>query len=143
MTVEEFVLMMKSRGVYIDNPPSRQEIVNINLYLQQIGAAILPNAVADLYSVAGGMIWGSAYIFAPKTIEREMVFPVPDLVTINKDIQSVKQLHGLTVFGRNDLFWFAFDAFGKYQMLHKITLESLRKYDDIFRAITDCLAVGK
>jgi hypothetical protein len=47
------------------------------------------------------------------------------------------------VFGRNDLFWFAFDAFGTCFMLDNTALRPLRKYDDPWRALTDCMIVGK
>jgi hypothetical protein len=54
-----------------------------------------------------------------------------------------KNLFGKTVFGRNDLFWFAFDTMGTCYMLDNLTLSILRKYDDPHRAIIDCLVVGK
>jgi hypothetical protein len=54
-----------------------------------------------------------------------------------------KNLFGKTVFGRNDLFWFAFDAMGNCFMLDNLTLSQLRKYDNPYRAMLDCLIVGK
>lgn len=143
MTCDEFISIMKSRGVSVAPAVMPQDIINVNLFLQQIDAAILPNAISELYSVTGGMNFGSAYIFGPKQIERGLVFPVPCLGDINQEMKSIKKMHGLTVFGRNDLFLFAFDAFGTYQMLDNVTFDVLRKYDDVFRVITDCLAVGK
>ena len=54
-----------------------------------------------------------------------------------------KNLFGKTIFGMNDLFWFAFDTNGQCMMLDNLTLSTLRKYDDPYQAMLDCLIVGK
>ena len=62
---------------------------------------------------------------------------------INRDMAGNKNLFGKTVFGFNDLFWFAFDVTGTCFMLDNLTLSTLRKYDDPYRAMIDCLVIGK
>ena len=65
------------------------------------------------------------------------------ILKVNDDIAPLGKTVGKTIFGRNDLFWFAFDAFGTFYMLDNLTLTPLRRYDDAYRAITDCLISGK
>ena len=65
------------------------------------------------------------------------------LLKINDDISVLGKTVGKTIFGRNDLFWFAFDAFGTFYMLDNLNLTPLRRYDDPYRAMTDCLISGK
>ena len=59
------------------------------------------------------------------------------------NLSNIATIRGKTVFGRNDLFWFAFDAFGTCYMLDNLNLRVLKKYDDPYRAMLDCLIVGK
>ena len=66
-----------------------------------------------------------------------------DIVSINRELSGIKKLRGLTLFGRNDLFWFAFDSFGTCMMLDNLNLGVLRKYDNPYRAMSDCLLGGK
>lgn len=85
----------------------------------------------------------TGYIFGPTEVPRPSRYPVPSIIQVNDDISSLRKTVGMTVFGRNDLFWFAFDAFGNCYMLDNLTLKPIRKYDDPYRALMDCLIAGK
>ena len=115
----------------------------INTKLQDFKVAILPNFMLDLYQNCSGITLGSAYIFGPKENKRGIKYPLPSIIQINKDLPKNKNLFGKTVFGRNDLFWFAFDTTGNCFMLDNLTLSILRKYEDPHKAVIDCLMVGK
>ena len=143
MTCHEFISSMQSRGATIAPPAPQHEIIQTNSVLQHIRAAILPMFMIELYSHAGGIAMDSGYIFGPNEFTNGPRTPVPSLVEINRDISGLPGTTGKTIFGRNDLFWFAFDAFGTCYMLDNLTLRVLRKYDDPYRALTDCLIAGK
>ena len=143
MTTTEFISLMHSRGALVFPKSSDKEIMFANTDLQNMRAAMLANFIQDLYKSCSAITFGSACIFGPKEIERGIKYPLPSIVEINKDMIGNKNLFGKTVFGRNDLFWFAFDAFGNCFMLDNLTLSVLRKYDDPYRAMIDCLIVGK
>lgn len=143
MTTSEFLSLIKNRGATIFSPVSATDINTANTNLQDMRIAILPPFLQDLYTNCSGITLGSACIFGVTEIDRGIKYPLPSIIQINKDIIGNKNLSGKTVFGRNDLFWFAFDAFGNCFMLDNITLSVLRKYDDPYRAIMDCLIVGK
>mgnify|MGYP000893351336 FL=1 len=143
MNLDEFFSYMKSNGA-IPAPAAPANIITIaSGTLQNIRAATLPPFMIDFYKMAGGMILGDAYIFGPEEINITKKFPVPSIIDINREFSSIPQMRGKTIFGRNDLFWFAFDAFGICFMLDNLTLKPMRKYDDPWRAMTDCLIVGK
>jgi len=143
MTKDEFLSLLKSNGAIIA-PATEERLVKIaSGGLQQIRAAMLPQFIIDLYKDTGGIILGDAYIFGPDENKTTTKFPVPNIVQINSEISYLPHMRGKTVFGRNDLFWFAFDAFGTCFMLDNLTLNLLRKYDDPWRAMLDCLIVGK
>lgn len=144
MTCNEFLTIIKSHGASIMPPVTAGQITLANTYLQRMRAAMLPSYMTELYSMAGGINIGTGYIFGPTDVKyNAKSYPVPSIMTINQDIASISAMRGKTVFGRNDLFWFAFDAFGTCYMLDNLSLRPLRKYDDPFRAMTDCLAAGK
>ena len=143
MTTNEFLSLIKSRGANIFPPLSAMDTTVSNTNLQDIRAAMLPTFMFDLYKNCSGIALGSAYIFGPKEIERGTKYPIPSIIKINQDIIGNKNLFRKTVFGRNDLFWFAFDTNGTCFMLDNLTLSVLRKYDDPYRAMIDCLIVGK
>jgi len=145
MTTSEFLSLMKSRGATITPPTNSasQAVKLANVNLQEIRAAMLPSFLIDLYYSSFGITMGSACIFGPIEIDRKTKYPIPSIVQINKEMAGNKNLFGKTVFGRNDLFWFATDALGKCFMLDNLTLATLRTYDDPFRALNDCLIVGK
>ena len=125
-------------------PPSTSNNINVaNTYLKEIGSAMLPSFLIDLYYSGAGITLGSACIFGPTENNRGIKYPLPSIIDINSEIAGNKNLFGKTVFGRNDLFWFATDALGNCVMLDNLTLSILRKYDDPYRAMTDCLIVGK
>ena len=143
MNKDEFLSLMKSRGAQCFAP---KELTNINITnttLQNMRIAMLPAFLQDFYKDCFGITLGSACIFGPIENERGTKYPLPSIVNINKDLQGNKNLDSKTVFGRNDLFWFAFDAFGKCFMLDNFNLTVLRTYDDPYRAMIDCLIVGK
>lgn len=143
MTKDEFLSLIKSRGANIIAANLSNDTTTTNIRLQEIRASMLPAFLSDLYTSCSAIILGSAYIFGPKEIARQNVYPIPSIVDINLDASGNKNLYGKTIFGRNDLFWFATDAFGNCYMLDNLTLSILRKYDDPYRAMIDCLIVGK
>lgn len=143
MTCTEFLSSIKSYNAQIAPPPDSSDIILANTNLQNMRAAMLPNFMIELYSQCGAIVLDCGYIFGPTEIARNKDYPVPDIVSINKKLIGISQINNKTVFGRNDLFWFAFDAFGKCEMLDNISLNVMRKYDDAWRAMYDCLIAGK
>lgn len=146
MTKEEFLSWVKSSGAIMLKPASNTEIAQTQNALQQIHAAIIPMTLTDFYkNMAGGILLGDAQIFGLSEIKREKTgnYYIPSVLQVNHDFHGFPNMRGKTIFGRNSLFWFAFDAFGKCFMLNNMTLAPMRQYDDIFKAISDCLAVGK
>lgn len=143
MTTTEFLSAIKSRGAIIAPPADVSTITLANTNLQNFQAAMLPAFIIDLYKSTGGINLGNGYIFGPTEFQIGNNFPTPSIVDVNKDISNIKSMRGKTVFGRNDLFWFAFDSFGACFMLDNLTLKPIRKYDDVYRALTDCLIAGK
>ena len=87
---------------------------------------------------------GSGYIFGAADISRGTTYPVPNIVRVNTDMSRAGAcLAGRTIFGRNDLFYFAFDAFGTFYMLNNLNFQTLKKYDDGWQAMSDCLMGGR
>lgn len=142
-TTSDFLSLIKSKNATVFTGVSQTNIQISNTELQNMHIAMLPEFMLDLYKNTGGLTLGSACIFGPQEIERGIKYPLPSIIKINKDLNAQKKLSGKTVFGRNDLFLFAFDAFGVCFMLDNITLSVLRKYDDPYRAMLDCLIIGK
>ncbi len=143
MTSQEFLSTIKSRGARFFPPVSDKQITLINASLRQNRIAMLPRALVDVYGTTGCINLDTGYIFGPVEIERLGTFPIPDILTINNSIAPYAKTNGMTIFGRNDLFWFSFDAFGTFYMLDNLSLKPLRKYDDPYRAMIDCLIAGK
>ncbi len=143
MTRDEFLSSIKSKGATFANASTQPEITLATSALQAMRAAMLPQFIMELYGTVGAINLGTGYIFGPTEWTSNRQSPVPSIVQINKEIESIPQMRGKTVFGRNDLFWFAFDVFGKCYMLDNINLRALRQYDDPYRAMTDCLVAGK
>lgn len=143
MNTAEFLALMKSRGAKITPAKNTDSITLLNTKLQQARISMLPKFLLDLYQEISCITMSSAYIFGPEEIERGTKYPVPSILDINKELVGNKNLFGKIIFGRNDLFWFATDALGTCYMLDNLTLNVLRKYDDCYRAMTDCLIIGK
>jgi hypothetical protein len=143
MTRDEFLSLMKSSGALFAPSAGDSSIALAGNGLQAIRAATLPIFMIDMFKTTGGIILGDAYVFGPLENKTTNKFPVPDILQINSEISGLAHMRGKTVFGRNDLFWFAFDAFGMCFMLDNTALRPLRKYDDPWRALTDCMIVGK
>ena len=143
MNTNEFLSSMKSRGANIFPATNMTAITVANTNLQEIRAAMLPAFLMNLYQYCFGITLGSTCIFGPTTIDRGIKYPLPSIFEINRDVRDNKNLFGKTVFGRNDLFWFATDALGKCYMLDNLTLSVLKTYDDPYRAMNDCLIIGK
>lgn len=143
MTRDEFLSAMKSRGANFAPAATPQQITNTNSVLQHIRAAILPMFMIELYATTGGLSLDSGYIFGPNEFDNGPRTPVPNVIDINREFGSLPGTSGKTIFGRNDLFLFAFDTFGVCYMLDNLSLRVLRKYDDPYRAMTDCLIAGK
>lgn len=143
MLTSEFISLIKSRGAIVFPGVSNNDITFANTNLQNMRAAMLPGFMFDLYDNCSGITLGSACIFGVNENKRGIKYPLPSITDINKDMAGTKNLFGKTVFGRNDLFWFAFDTMGNCFMLDNLTLSPLRQYDDPYRAMIDCLIVGK
>lgn len=143
MTTDEFFNIVSERGAFIAPPVSNGTINLTNLNLQRLRLAILPSFMIEVYKKCGGLNIGSGYIFGPSEFKIGNKYPVPNIFEINKELTNIKKLNGKTVFGRNDLFWFGFDSFGKCVMLDNLGLNVLRKYDDPYRAMFECLIGGK
>ena len=121
MTNDEFLSSIKSRGASFAPGATQRDIILATNALMAMQAARLPQ-----------YMW--------KTNRK---VPVPSIVNINNEIAKIQSMHGKTVFGRNDLFWFVFDTFGTCYMLDNVALRELRKYDNPYKAMTDCLVAGK
>ena len=143
MTTNEFISLIQSRGATIMPSGDTGSINRTNTILKDLQVAMLPSFLIDLYYNCFGITLGSACIFGPTEIERGITYPLPSIIDINKEMVGNKNLFGKTIFGRNDLFWFASDAYGNCFMLNNLNLSVLRKYDDPYRAMIDCLIVGK
>ena len=143
MTCTEFLSAMQSRGAKIYAPAHTNQILLLNGALQQRRYAMLPQSINELYTMVGAICMDTGYIFGPNEIMRDTTYPIPSILKVNDDIAPMGKTVGKTIFGRNDLFWFAFDAFGTFYMLDNLTLTPLRRYDDAYHAMTDCLISGK
>ena len=143
MTCSEFLSAMQSRGAIIYAPAHQNQVLLLNGALQQRRYAMLPALLAELYSQVGGINLDTGYIFGPNEIMRKSTYPIPSILQVNDDIAPLGKTMGKTIFGRNDLFWFAFDAFGTFYMLDNLSLMPLRKYNNLYQAMTDCLISGK
>lgn len=143
MNKNEFLSLIKSRGAKLFAPGELVAINIANTNLQNMRAAMIPSFLQDFYTTCFGITLGPACIFGPTEIARGTKYPLPSIIKINQDMIGNKNLFGKTIFGRNDLFFFAFDTFGNCYMLDNLTLSILRKYDDPYRAMLDCLIVGK
>lgn len=143
LTCSEFFALIKSHNVWSAPRAADRDIMMANMRLQNMRAAMLPKFMLEIYSMSGGLNIGAGYIFGPTEFMLDGRFPVPSLADANQAISALPQMRALTLFGRNDLFWFAFDAFGTCSMLDNLTLRPLRKYDDAYRAAADCLIGGK
>ena len=143
MTCDEFLSLIKSRGAITMAPVSVTQVQLTNATLQKRRFAMLPPFLMDLYSKTGCINLDTGYIFGPIEVPRPSRYPIPSIIQVNDDISSLRKTVGMTVFGRNDLFWFSFDAFGNCYMLDNLTLKPIRKYEDPYRALMDCLIAGK
>ena len=142
-TCDEFLSIMKSRGAHTAPGASARTITLLNSALRERRYAMLPKFMIDLYERCGGLNMGNGYIFGPTEILYSGTYPTPSLESVNNDFSMLNKTRGQTIFGRNDLFWFAFDAFGNFYMLDNLTLTPLRKYDDAYKCMFDCLIAGK
>ena len=143
MTCSEFLSTIRSRGGVLLPAASVADITLTNTSLQQRRRAMLPKFLTELYQVCGGINLGSGYIFGPNEMIRDSRYPIPSILQINDQLTNLPQTLGYTILGRNDLFWFSFDAFGQCYMRDNLTLKPIRRYDDPYRALSDCLIAGK
>lgn len=143
MNISEFLTTIKSKGAFIWGPSNTRAIEYANSSLQQKKCAMLPNFIISLYTQTAGINLGSGYVFGPTELPNGINFPIPSIVQINDEIRNIPALKNKTLFARNDLFWFAFDSFGKCYMLSNTSGSILREYDDGYRALYDCLMGGK
>ncbi len=142
-TCTEFLSLIKQRGAHIAPASGDNQTLMTNANLQQMRIPMLPKFMLELYSQCGGIALDSGYIFGPVPMTRGANYPVPDLVQINRELIGIPAMRDKTLFGRNDLFWFTFNALGVCQMLDNVTLRPMRQYDDAWRGVCDCLIAGK
>lgn len=143
MTRDEFLSSARAREMTIAPACTPHTVTTANTLLQSMRAAMIPVQMQEFFTITGGISNGAGYIFGPIEIPRAPIYPIPSIVDINREMSHIPALQGKTIFGRNDLFFFAFDAFGVFYMLDNLTLRPLRKYEDMYHAMTDCLAAGK
>ncbi|MDR0967571.1 MAG: hypothetical protein LBL75_01935 [Rickettsiales bacterium] len=146
MTTDEFLSWATTRGVKLLPKIQMGEIASANLTIQHQRIAMMPISLMNFYqNIAGGAYLGNAYIFgiADSKESGQTTYEIPGIISVNRELSGLQAVTGRTIFGRNDLFWFGFDAFGKFYMLNNINLKPVRQYDDLYRAMTDCLAIGK
>jgi len=126
-------------------PPSNMRALELaNAAFQQMKAAILPKALGDFYLAYGGAILGDACVFPVEdTMRPGRNYELPGIVKINRDMTRFQVLRGKTVWGRNQIYIFSADVAGNLYMHDVLTLQVLRKYEDFYAALTDCLLVGK
>ena len=134
---------LKRHNAFFAPPVPDGQIAILNMNLQKIRAATLPTEIIKFYQICGGIKLESGYVFGPNEFKTGKSHPVPNILEINQELTNIPTLRGKTIFGRNDLFWFAFDASGVYTMLDNVGLQVLRKYQDAYRAIYECIAGGK
>ena len=143
MGKNEFLSLIKSKNATLFPKSGKFDVSGVNINLQKMHAATLPTFLQDLYSDCNGITLTTACIFGPQEQDRGLKYPLPSIIKINEELSGNKNLFGKTIFGRNDLFLFAFDSTGTCYMLDNINLSVLRKYDNPYQAMTDCLIVGK
>lgn len=143
MTQNDLIKILSERGAFFANAVNVGQINRVNINLQGLHAATIPTFMNKLYQQCGGINLGSGYMFGPSEFTVGNKHPVPNIFELNRELTNIPALHVKTIFGRNDLFWFAFDSFGKCEMLDNIGLNSLRKYEDPYRAIFECIIGGK
>ncbi len=144
MIMTDFVSQLKNNGAFAASGATDRALELAQNSLQQMRAAMLPMQLIEFFKAAGGMALGDACIFGPSEFSVRTEHPTPNIVNINREITNLAGIRGKTVFGRNALFWFAVDAFGNSYLLDNLNLNPLRKYEnDVFKAISDCLAAGK
>ena len=110
--------------------------------LTSLGSCPIPENLAGFYRTYQMAILGDAIIFPPAALKRSN-YEVPGIVQINQKFSAFKQCHGRVVWGRNSLYIFTADLAGALYIHDVLTLQALKKYDDLGAAITDCLMVGK
>lgn len=144
MNLNEFLSQLKQTPAFIAKPFDENRVQITNSGLQNIGAAILPLFMLEFYKACGGTVMGGAYIFGPDEIQNiSLKHPIPSIFDINNQFAHLKNMRGKTIFARNDLFFFAFDAFGRVFMLDNLTLNPMREYPESYRAMYDCIIIGK
>lgn len=138
-----FLSAIKARDAIFAPSVPTQSLSLTNAALQRGRFAMLPDFLIHIYTITGGLNIGSGYIFGPNEVSYTPPFVIPSIIKVNHDIGPLGKTSGKTIFGRNDLFWFAYDAFGTCYMLDNLTLKAVKKYTDPHKAISDCLMGGK
>ncbi|MDR1027626.1 MAG: hypothetical protein LBL46_04385 [Rickettsiales bacterium] len=111
--------------------------------LQSMKAAVLPKIMTDAYQAAGGAVLGDACWFGLEDAARPVGYEMPSIVRVNREMSGFSVLRGFTIWGRNQMYSFSANAIGEIWMHDMLTFQRLRKYDDFWTALTDCLMVGK
>jgi hypothetical protein len=145
-TANEFIEYVKSVGAELAPKANDRTIELAQNALQQMRAAMLPMPLIEIYkNFGGGIILGDAIIFGPEEMDRvKKNYEITGLVKLNRQLSSLPSMRGRVVWGRNALFWFGADAFGNMYMLDNLSLQPVRKYENMpYRAMKDCLIVGK
>jgi hypothetical protein len=146
MDREQFFQELKNRGATLLPIASDRALELSQNSLQNMRAARIPPILSDIYkNIAGGIILDDSTVFPIEEIDRtKRNYKIPNVITVNRDLSTIPGITGKTVFARNQMFMFMFDAFGNFYMTDILGLNILREYQlDGYRAILDCLAVGK
>lgn len=143
MTLQELLIFAKNKHAFMSTTPTIGQITLTNKNLQRINSATLPEYMIELYKICGGIRLGSACIFGPNEIKNSNKYPVPTIFKINEELFTNKNIKEKTIFGRNDLFLFAFDNLGKCFLLDNTSLKPLKQYTDPYKAMADCITLGK
>ena len=141
MTMTEKINYLREQGAEFF-PPDNWSIDILNAGLSGMGLSQVPENLMMFYKNLGGGLLGDAIIFPVNDMKRKS-FEIPGLLNINKKFSNFKQLAGKMIFGRNRLYIFTADLTGAAYIHDVLTLQALKKYDDLGAAMTDCLMVGK
>ena len=92
---------LKQHGAFFAPATPTGQITILNMNLQKIRAAMLPNEFIKFYQICGGIKLGNGYIFGPNEFKTGRTHPIPNLLQINQELTNMPAMRGKTVFGRN------------------------------------------
>ena len=93
---------LKQHGAFFAPATPTGQITILNMNLQKIRAAMLPNEFIKFYQICGGIKLGNGYIFGPNEYKTGRTHPIPDILAINQELTNIPSMRGKTVFGEMD-----------------------------------------